>query len=311
MSSSPCHLVIDSNRIFRLVDGTLTIIDTEADGNCLFRSISDQLYHDFGGQHVEVRDEVCNYIEGHKEDFSVFLVLDDEDAAVNEEDAANFETYVFQMRQDGDWGGHLELVAAARMYRCVKEIAHDSLCLMFYQRFAYIASLSRNITVYSSSLDAHTIEHGSDKISAGPDLLLSYHDNDHYNSVRRSSGSKPPPPIKTYVASRFSPMQEGDLTNKDDGADKTLEESTTTKSAAGIGTIREVGMVEKPCVGPAKKISLCPCGSGLRYKKCCAAKEKRLSSRVAKLRHQVTVRNDSNIGSNEPSVDGKFRVLRI
>ena len=86
----------------------------------MFRAISDQLYHDFGNNHVQVRHEICDFIAGHKEDFAVFLVLDDQDAAsAEEEDARDFETYVHNMRQDGDWGGHLELVAAARMYRCV------------------------------------------------------------------------------------------------------------------------------------------------------------------------------------------------
>jgi len=54
----------------------------------------------------------------YKEDFEVFLVLDDKDAVEDDgEDASDFETYMHNMRQDGDWGGHLELVAAARMYR--------------------------------------------------------------------------------------------------------------------------------------------------------------------------------------------------
>jgi OTU domain-containing protein 3 len=100
-------------------DGTLTIVDIEADGNCLFRSMSDQLYYDYGANHFEIRQEICDFIEGHKDDFSVFLVLDDKDAGENDEDASDFETYVANMRQDGDWGGHLELVAASRMYRYV------------------------------------------------------------------------------------------------------------------------------------------------------------------------------------------------
>ena len=103
----------------QMKDGTSTIIDIEADGNCLFRSISDQLYYDYGDNHMNVRQEICDYIEGHKDDFSFFLVLDDKDAGENEEDASDFETYISNMRQDGDWGGHLELVAASRMYRCV------------------------------------------------------------------------------------------------------------------------------------------------------------------------------------------------
>jgi len=101
-----------------LSDGSRTIIDIEADGNCLFRAISDQLYHDYGNNHAEIRMEICDYMTKYKEDFEVFLVLDDKDAVEDDgEDASDFETYMHNMRQDGDWGGHLELVAAARMYR--------------------------------------------------------------------------------------------------------------------------------------------------------------------------------------------------
>lgn len=83
-----------------------------ADGNCLFRSLSDQLYHDFGNNHELVRREVCDYLAGHESEFSAFLVLDDED-----EDASDFTTYVETMRRDGEWGGNLELVVASRLYR--------------------------------------------------------------------------------------------------------------------------------------------------------------------------------------------------
>lgn len=87
----------------------------------MFRAISDQLYHDYGHNHAEIRHEICNYIAGYKEDFAVFLVLDDADAVEDDgEDASDFESYIRSMRQDGDWGGNLELVAAARMYRYVQ-----------------------------------------------------------------------------------------------------------------------------------------------------------------------------------------------
>ena len=49
-----------------------------ADGNCLFRSLSDQLYYDYGNRHDEVRSEVCDYLEVHEDEFSIFLVLDEE-----------------------------------------------------------------------------------------------------------------------------------------------------------------------------------------------------------------------------------------
>ena len=103
----------------QITGGKLTIVDMESDGNCLFRSISDQLYYDYGNNHHEIRDEICNYIEDYKDDFIFFLVLDDKDAAENDEDATDFESYVTNMRHDGDWGGQIELLAASKVYRYV------------------------------------------------------------------------------------------------------------------------------------------------------------------------------------------------
>jgi hypothetical protein len=47
------------------------------------------------------------------------LVMDQNDEGDNkdDEDAPDFESYIKGMRQDGEWGGNLELVAAARIYR--------------------------------------------------------------------------------------------------------------------------------------------------------------------------------------------------
>lgn len=87
-----------------------------ADGNCLFRSLSDQLYWDYGSNHEEVRADVCDLLALHKEEFSLFLVLDENE---DDEDASDFESYVTKMRKSGEWGGNLELVAASRLYRYV------------------------------------------------------------------------------------------------------------------------------------------------------------------------------------------------
>jgi hypothetical protein len=53
-------------------------------------------------------------MEEYKDDFKHFLVHDEDDA---DEDATDWETYVNKMRESGEWGGNLELVAAARLYR--------------------------------------------------------------------------------------------------------------------------------------------------------------------------------------------------
>lgn len=62
-------------------------------------------------------------------------------------------------------------------------------------------SCRRNIKVFSVAA-AYTIEHG-EKTSTGPDLMISYHDNDHYNSLRDSRAKKPPcKPVKKLMPAR-------------------------------------------------------------------------------------------------------------
>jgi len=78
----------------------------------LFGSLSDQLYHDLGYMHGDVRHEVCDYIDAMREEFQNFLILEEDD-----EDVADFDSYVHNMREDGEWGGNVELVAASRLYR--------------------------------------------------------------------------------------------------------------------------------------------------------------------------------------------------
>ena len=97
-----------------------TIIDMSPDGNCLFRALSDQLHGDYGNNHEFVRSEICDFMEQNKEDFEIFLVFEDDEG--DSEDAEDFESYISNMRTDGEWGGNLELVAAARYYRCVHVI---------------------------------------------------------------------------------------------------------------------------------------------------------------------------------------------
>ncbi len=96
----------------------LEIVDMMPDGNCLFRSLSDQLHGDYGNSHADVRSAVCDFMEDNEEDFAIFLVFEDEDDSdQDEEDARDFDDYIENMRRDGEWGGNLEVVAAARLYR--------------------------------------------------------------------------------------------------------------------------------------------------------------------------------------------------
>jgi OTU domain-containing protein 3 len=247
----------------------------DADGNCLFRSLSDQLYYDFGNNHGEVRSDVCDFMEEHKSDFQHFLVIDEEDDA--DVDAPDFESYVRNMRESGDWGGNLELVAAARLYR-------------------------RNIIVYSTG-HALTIAHGQEK-AGGTDMMVSYHENDHYNSVRDKSAAKPPKTskIKTWSIIESSDSLETEAVFEQDENDD--DEVTKQKETVVEPTV--------PNVKPAKKNDPCPCASGVKYKKCCWTTDKsKERARKWKQKHGLAEESDDDAEADNIEIDGGFKVLKI
>lgn len=76
--------------------------NTTGDGNCLFRALSDQLYG-HPGRHAQLRHETCDHLADRPERFAGFV------------DDKPFDQYVRLMRENGTYGGHLELHAFAQM----------------------------------------------------------------------------------------------------------------------------------------------------------------------------------------------------
>ncbi len=76
-----------------------------ADGNCVFRSLCDQLLGS-PNEHRVIRSRVVEFIGQHKEYFSPFIDTDQ---------YPTFDHYLAEMRSDGCWGTHLELQACALM----------------------------------------------------------------------------------------------------------------------------------------------------------------------------------------------------
>ncbi|KAK0539543.1 hypothetical protein OC835_001095 [Tilletia horrida] len=79
--------------------------NTLGDGNCLFRALSDQLYG-YPNQHLHIRHAICDYLQAHPEKYAGFV-----------DDAKPFDAYVRNMREQGTYGGHLELSAFAQLKR--------------------------------------------------------------------------------------------------------------------------------------------------------------------------------------------------
>jgi uncharacterized protein YchJ len=166
--------------------------------------------------------------------------------------------------------GNLELVAAARLYH-------------------------RRISVYSASLSAFTIDHNCPTTS-GKDLLLSFHDGDHYNSVRTKDVGKP---------HRIKEQQKITINPK---ATKAL--SPNIKGMKELSMNDGKGGGEVASTKSIKRNAPCLCGSGLRYKKCCFAKDRAVKKRLASGKNSSPEKYDDN-DNDEIQMKGNFRAVPI
>lgn len=123
----------------------LRIVHVTADGNCLFRAIADQLEGD-EEEYTKYRQMVVEYIMNHREDFEPFV-----------EDDVPFDEYCRSMQEDGTWAGHMELQAASL-------VTETNICIHRHMSPRWhIRNFNR--------IGTRT-------------LHLSYHDGEHYNSIR-------------------------------------------------------------------------------------------------------------------------------
>ncbi|CAM9737471.1 unnamed protein product, partial [Sphacelaria rigidula] len=127
----------------------LSVVDVEPDGNCLFRSVSHQIYGDVD-RHVQVRKACVDHMQKHKSRFGMFVPED-------------FRDYLYKIRQPGVWGDDLEIRALEEMFdRPIEIFSSDAEDLR-----------PMKIDFEASSLDGETAP-----------IKLSYHGQSHYNSVR-------------------------------------------------------------------------------------------------------------------------------
>lgn len=123
----------------------LKLKEINADGNCLFRALSDQLKGN-ETHHVELRTECADYIEENKELYKFFI-----------EDDEKIEDYISWIREDARWGGQLEMNALAQIHR-----------------FNVVVHQVDNPCMAQEFFPWDTV----------PTLHISYHLGEHYNSVR-------------------------------------------------------------------------------------------------------------------------------
>ncbi|XP_028393840.1 OTU domain-containing protein 3-like [Dendronephthya gigantea] len=128
------------------------IKDIKGDGNCLFRALADQLDGTDDG-HLRYRRIIAKYLADHREEYEPFV-----------EDNKTFDEHVRELNKAGTFGGNDSIVAFSRCY-------------------------GLNIVIHQLNERCWVI-HGEEYKKPGDpfrELHISYHNGDHYSSVRRIS----------------------------------------------------------------------------------------------------------------------------
>lgn len=154
----------------RMADGGLHIAEVDADGNCLFRAISHQLFMN-EDHHMEIRLKCVAHIEKHRRRFESFC-------------SVNFDDHIKRMRRIGTWGDDLEIKALEEIYDriiCIYSTdSHSAVPVPIASNFNEQALLGRDV----------------------PPMKLSYHGSCHYNSVFDEKFPLPLPPRQSEVLLR-------------------------------------------------------------------------------------------------------------
>ncbi len=260
----------------------LVIRDVRGDGNCLFRAIADQLE---GNEHLHTtyRARVCNYMEENPDNFQPFVFDQD------------YASYLKDMRQDGEWGGNLEIAAISQ-------------------------ACDVNITIHQLGQPRWEVKNPNNSKARG--VHLSYHDGQHYSSVRKlgEPRTRGEAPTEIKIFSKMDASRGGGGGAEPDKRFRIISETTGCRNARFVRealednggdveaaieyliSMREAGVddffrvVEDASDGkaaacddaniveakatptpPTKKPNRngpCYCKSGKKYKNCCAVLDK-------------------------------------
>ncbi|RDW29151.1 hypothetical protein B0I72DRAFT_133747 [Yarrowia lipolytica] len=157
----------------------------QGDGNCLFRSLADQLYgKDDLKLAMVIRQSVVDYMKKHSAYFEIFY---------SSEWDESWEAYIDRMSRSSVYGGNLELAAFASAYQ---------LDVVVYQ-----ADLRYVITPIDESKGEQRMELEADQGGERPEKVhIAYHTWEHYSSVRCINGPHcGPPEITSAYLSSYVP----------------------------------------------------------------------------------------------------------
>ncbi|KAJ3843110.1 hypothetical protein EV361DRAFT_843367 [Lentinula raphanica] len=202
---------------------------TIGDGNCLFRALSDQ-YYGSPSRHVEVRREICDFIEAHPERYEGFVDVDEfGDSGVRKGKGGGLSAYVAGMRQNATYGGHMELSAFAHLTKRNIKVVQPGLVYVIQCDPSQPKSPKSPSKKAGDFPSIHTRSGPSKELDADETTTISpvedqdstiyvaYHDWEHFSSVRNLRGphtgvprvhETAPPPTASSSSSASPPPEE-------------------------------------------------------------------------------------------------------
>ncbi|OCH87845.1 cysteine proteinase [Obba rivulosa] len=253
---------------------------TLGDGNCLFRALSDQ-YFGTPSYHLKLRQDICNWIEQHKERYAPFV-----------DDERGLDVHLQCMRQPATYGGHLELSAFAHMMRRNVKVIQPG--LVYVIEWAAGGDPAEDTTpskgpsqsspapsIDESTLDARekrrlrrerkrsekeakeakalqsSPESSDETDSAVPGTIyVAYHDYEHFSSIRNLRGPHTGPPNVEEVPAPDLPPPSSPAKKKPISRAKTKPESKASQKNLSQTRASQIAQTEAPAPPTPSQIPL-------------------------------------------------------
>ena len=152
-SNEPPHVSPEQPFRERLRECGMVETQIEADGNCQFRALADQLFDGDQERYAECRAAAISQLRSEPDRYREFITED-------------WETYVSRMENDREWGDNITLQAAADYYEVTAHVYSANPDERDFPRV--LASRGDHVNVYQI-------------------VRLSHHPEVHYNSVHPCS----------------------------------------------------------------------------------------------------------------------------
>ncbi|KAG2343854.1 cysteine proteinase [Suillus weaverae] len=153
---------------------------TVGDGNCLFRALCDQFYGS-PSQHLQLRKDICDWIERHAQRYQPFC-----------EDERGLSAHLRCMREQGTYGGHLELSAFAHFARRNVKVIQPGLIYVIEWKAG--AESDDPSSSQDNERDARRKKRQQqrdeiyDSQESEGTIYVAYHDWEHFSSIRNLRG---------------------------------------------------------------------------------------------------------------------------